>query len=225
MFCLSGVGSSISCDLFPPYEVNDGDVIGLVDLSTFNSIPNIESGVNNKFYYGEDELIEFNEGSYEVEDIERYLTERLPEGVEFKLKANNNTLKTEIRCNKKINFQKEGTIASVLGFSKKILEPNQYHFSDLPVNILKVHSIRVECNIVRGSFDNGIESHVLHEFYPTVGPGYKIVETPSTIIYLPVNARKVYNITVQLKDQTGSLINLRGETLSVRLHIKNGSSI
>lgn len=225
MFCLSGIGSSVSCDVFPPYDVKDGDVIGLVDLSTFNSIPNIEKGVNSKFCFGENEVIDFEEGSYEVEDIAKYIIDRLPVGTTLKLKANNNTLKTEIFCSKKIHFDKKGTIAPILGFSNRVLDANTVHTSDLPVNILKVNSIRVECNIVRGSYDNGIEGHVIHEFFPTVPPGYKIVITPGTVIYLPINVQRVYNLTVQLRDQNGDLINLRGETLSVRLHIKNGSSI
>lgn len=222
MFCLSGKGSSISCDIFPPYDTSDGDYeVGLVNLSTFNSIPNIEAGVNDKFYFGDEDLMmKFDEGSYEIEDIEKYIVNRLPAGVDFSLKANNNTLKTEILCNKRINFSKEGTIAPLLGFSNKILNAGVIYASDQQVNILKVNSIRVECNIVRGSYDNGTEGHVLHEFFPLVEPGYKIVETPGTVIYLPVNVHKVYSITVQLRDQNGDLINLQNETLSVRLHIK-----
>lgn len=222
MFCMSGKGSTISCDIFPPYDTSDGDyVVGLVDLSTFNSIPNIEAGVNNKFYYDDDDkVITIDEGSYEIEDIEKYIRNRLPKDIHFSLKANNNTLKTELLCGKRINFEKDETIASILGFSKKVLAADKSYESDLPVNILKVNSIRVECNIVRGSFDNGAEGHVLHEFFPLVEPGYKIVESPATVIYLPVNVQKVYNVTVQLRDQNGDLINLRDETLSVRLHIK-----
>lgn len=230
MFCLSGKGSRITCDMFPPYDVSNGEyVIGLVDLSTFNSIPNVETGVNDKFYYGkEGNSITIEEGSYEIEDLSNYIQGRLPNGLHLRLEANNNTLKTEIRCNEVIDFTKEKTIAPILGFTKKMLEPNKTHSSDAPVNILKVNSIRVECNIVRGSFDNGVESHVIHEFFPQVEPGYKIVESPGTVIYLPLNVQKVHTITIELKDQDNRPVNLRGEILSVRLHIKkvgNGSGI
>lgn len=220
MFCLSGIGSTVSCDVFPPYDTSDGDyVVGLTDLATYNSIPNIEEKINDKFYYG-NKVITISEGAYEIEDIEHYLKEHIDKKVELSLKANNNTLKTEIFCNETIDFRKADTIGPLLGFSNKLLTANQKHESDQPVSIIKVDTIRVECNIVRGTFDNGKEGHVIHEFYPTSEPGYKIVETPSTIIYLPVNCQRINNITVSLKDQNGYPINLRNETLSLRLHVK-----
>lgn len=92
---------------------------------------------------------------------------------------------------------------------------------------MKVDGIRVECNIVCGSYDNGRESHVVHKFYPNVGPGYNIVEIPNTIIYLPVNVGSVNNVSIALPDQDGNLVNLRNERLFIRLHMrqKDGSRI
>lgn len=229
MFSLSGRGSYISNDYFPPVDVSTGEwEIGLVDLMTFHSIPNIEKGINDKFYYGEDNVITIDEGAYEVEDLESTLKSKLVSGVELKLTANNSTLRSELFCSQKIDFTKKDSIATLLGFSKRVLDAGKTHISDTTVNIMKVDVIRVECNIVRGSYDNGTESHVIHEFYPNVGPGYKIVEIPNTIIYLPVNVASVNNVSISLKDQDGDFVNLRNERLSVRLHMrqqKNGSCI
>lgn len=187
MFCLSGKGPTISCDIFPTFEVNDGNyVIGLIDLATYNSIPNIEKGINDKFYYGS-HTITFDEGSYEIENIEKHLIENLASSVSLTLKANNNTLKAEIKCSETIDFSKSDSIGSLLGFSPTLLSANKRHVSDQPIKIIKVNTVRVECNLVKGSFNNGKEGHVLHEFFPDVEPGYKIIEVPSTIIYLPLN--------------------------------------
>lgn len=221
MFCLSGVGSTLSADIFPPYDTSDGEyLVGLVDLSTFNSIPNVENGKNDKLYLDNLDPIVLPEGSYEFEDIKREIGKQLPSGVMFDLIGNTVTLKTEIKSNVVVDFTRKDSIGPLLGFSEKKLVVNFINISDRPVDISGVYTIRVECNIARGSYDNGKESHVIHEFFPTVEPGYKIVEAPSTIIYLPVNTQKVSNITVQLRDQEGRLVNLRGETLSVRLHLK-----
>jgi hypothetical protein len=227
MLSLSGRGSCITKDFFPPIDVSQGDwEIGLIDLMTFHSIPNIEAGKNNEFYYG-DKSIAIDEGAYEIEDLETALKAKVGSDVELELKANNNTLKSEIKCSQRIDFTKPGTLASLLGFDNKVLDAGIKHISDRTVSIINVNVIRVECNIVRGSYDNGREGHVIHEFYPNVGPGYKIVETPNTIIYLPVNVRRISNITVTLKDQNGDRINLRNENISIRLHMreKNGSGI
>lgn len=228
MFCLSGKDSVISCDFFPAINLSKEEwEIGLIDLSTYNSIPNVEEGINNKIHIV-GETIELPTGSYEIEDIANYVKERVKKPEELLIRANNNTLKSEIFSTREIDFTKEkiDSIAPLLGFSRKTLDANKWYESDLPVDILKVNVIRVECNIARGSFDNGTESHILHEFYPTVEPGFKIVEKPNNVIYLPVNVKQLHNITIKLKDQEDRLINLRKETINIRLHLrKHGTSI
>lgn len=225
MFCLSGRGSIINCEVFPPFDVSSGNwEIGLVDLSTYNSIPNIEKDVNDKFYYGENGEVTIPEGSYEIEDLETAIESQLakaPNPTFFRLSANINTLMAEMRCSVDINFEKKNTVASLLGFENKIYKKDIVHHSSIPINIIKVNTIRVDCNIARGSFQNGIEGHTIHEFYPTVEPGYKILVIPNPIIYLPVNVQRVSNITVQLRDQDGALVNLRNEVVSLRLHLRN----
>lgn len=230
MLCLSGKSNVISCDYFPPINLSEGDwEIGLIDLTTYNSIPNVETGVNNLLHFGNGKPIELPTGSYEIDDIARLVEKRVKKPDELIIKANNNTLKCEIYTTKEIDLTKEFTIGPLLGFDSKKLAPekDKWHVSDHSVNILRVNVIRIECNIVRGSFDNGNESHVIHEFYPTVEPGYKIVEKPSNVIYLPIHIKQIHNITLSIKDQEGRPINLRGETVNLRLHLrkKDGVSV
>ena len=193
---------------------------------TYNSIPNVEENVNNKFYYGDD-VIDIPTGSYEIDDINGYLQNKIrkrnnkeSKQLKFILRANNNTFKSEIYSNLAIDFTKPNSIASLLGFNETILEPNKWHVSPLPIDIIITEAVRIVCNIVSGSLKNGIESHILHEFYPTVGPGYKIIEVPTNVIYLPVNTSRLHNITVRLEDQDGKLVNFRQETITVRLHLR-----
>lgn len=228
MFCLTGTTSVLSHELAYPIDVSSGGwELGLIDLTTYNSIPNIETGINDKFYYGDDKVITFPEGSYEIEDIEGFIVSKLGKEITFSLKANNNTLKAELYCSKKIDFRKPYNLATVLGFRPVIYDAEIHHTSDLPIDIIKVNSIRVECNITRGSFLNGQEGHVIHEFYPAEPPGYKIIEIPRNVIYLPVIAQTINTLTVSLRDQDGNLVNFRGERISVRLHLRhrNGYNI
>lgn len=228
MFCLTGVESTISHELPSPIDVSSGEwEMGLIELTTYNSIPNIETGKNDKLYYGDGKVISVPEGSYEIEDLEKNIISQLPKTVKFSLKPNNNTLKSELFCSEKIDFSKKDSLAQTLGFKNQIYIANETHVSQLPVDIIKVNSIRIDCNVTRGSYINGIEGHTIHEFFPVEPPGYKIVELPRNVIYLPVIGQRINNLTVTLKDQDGNLVNFRGERISVRLHLRrrNGSSV
>lgn len=225
---MSGKGSSLTCDVFPPLDLSKGEwEIGLIDFTTYNSIPNIEEGVNNEITIGTTS-VKLSTGSYEIDDIRDYIQRWLKDKkytYDFNVKANTNTLKVELFSNANIDFATNTSLASVLGFSKRKLEADKWHESDLPVDINKVNVIRVECNIARGSYENGVESHIVHEFYPAVPPGYKIVETPRNVIYVPVNVKQLQNLTVSIVDQDNKLINLRGETVNLRLHLRDGSRV
>lgn len=95
------------------------------------------------------------------------------------------------------------------------------HISDLYVDINRVNTIRIECNIIGGSYINNQQAHILHEFSIKVSPGYKIIEVPLNVIYLPVNVERLTSLILKLTDQDGNLLNFRGENITIRLHLKH----
>mgnify|MGYP003491875174 CR=1 FL=1 len=141
------------------------------------------------------------------------------------LEANNNSLKCEITSKHKIDFRQARTIGTLLGFSPKILDANKIYKSDISVDIIRLNIIMINCNLVSGAYINDKEIHTIYQFAPTTPPGYKIIEVPQNVIYLPVKTKLVDNITVTFVDQEGRLVNFRGETVTIRLHLKHGLSI
>lgn len=219
---ISGASSVLESEYFPPIELSSHKnyVLGLIELLTFNSIPNIDKD-HNKFYVGE-EVVSIPTGSYEIEDIESYLQSVLvTKNIDISIKPNNNTLRSNVKCNRDINFKPEDSIGRILGFTPRVLEANVFHESNLPVAILKVNALRVECNITTGAYINGRKVHTIHEFFPIVPPGYKIVEVPSNVIYLPIAVNTIDHIQLRIVDQDGDLVNFRGEIITIRLHIKS----
>ncbi|KAL7289984.1 hypothetical protein TKK_0000622 [Trichogramma kaykai] len=220
---LTGRSSVLEAQYFPVIELskNKKYEIGLVSLLTFNSIPNI-GPFNNKLYVEGVEPIQIPSGSYEITDVDQYLKKILQKNsISFELSADANTSRSIIYCDKNIDFSPKDSIAHLLGFQPQILEGGTRHLSDSSISITGINSIRVECNIATGAYLNGDRVHTIHEFYPTVNYGYKIVEIPSSIIYMPVSTTCIDNIQLQIVDQEGRFVDFQGETITVRLHIRS----
>lgn len=223
IFVLDGNCSILSSNLAEPLflDRNSEYVLGLTSFQSFNSIPNIDQ-TNNKFYCG-NKIITIPEGAYEINDLNEIIQSKVFEELNdavINITANNNTLKTLIKCTKDIDFTKTDSIGPLLGFKKRVLEANRDHESDSVANILKINALCIECNISTGSYKNGIPNHIIHQFFPSVPPGFKIIEAPDHVIYLPINVNTITNITVKILDQDGNIVNFRQETVTVGLHLK-----
>src|SRR6476469_5893123 len=103
-----------------------------------------------------------------------------------------------------------------------------YNKSEEIVNITKVNSVLINVDIISGSYVNGNQSPVIYSFNPNkVSPGYKIDERPNPkLIYYPVvNSPIINSIRVWLTDQNNNPIVLRGETVTVTLHLREVQNV
>lgn len=237
-FILAGRSSDLSIDVRPEIILDRPYEVGLKGLHTYNSIPNIEEGVNNKFYYwnadGEEKTISIPEGSYEITQIEKGLQDALLEESNItaddketreellSLKPNNNTVKCELYSKFRIDFTASDSLGSLLGFSNRVLPAGVWHFSDKPVDINKVHLVQVFCNLTTSSHFNEEQTHSLYEFMPDVEPGWQINEQLNPVDFKDVqpNLDSIRTINVQLVDQNSRLVNFRGEEIIIRLLLR-----
>ena len=130
----------------------------------------------------------------------------------IEISANTNTLKSEmfLKNNYEVDFRKDKSINRLLGFHS-ILYTSGFHESENMVNILTINSILVDIDIISGRYVNGSTQPIINSFFPDVSPGYKIIENPHNLLYLPITADTIHSITIWLKDQNGNELNLRGD--------------
>lgn len=208
--------------------------MALLNLETYYSFPNIDAS-NNNFRYSPDNgttwiNIDIPEGSYEIIDINEYIQRVMKENGHYNsttnqyyiaLEPNNNTLRSvlSISPNYKVDFTTANSIRSVLGFNAQVYTAG-YTESENIIDILYVSSLRVTSDIIDASYSNGETENIIYSFFPNVGPGYKIIEIPINLVYLPITLYTLSSMETKLTDQNGKLINLRGEELSMRFHIR-----
>ena len=137
------------------------------------------------------------------------------------ISANSNTLKSVLIIEQgyQVDFNQRNSLSKVLGFTGAKYEEG-FHESENVVNILTINSILVNIDIISGSYVNGTTKSTIYSFFPKVSPGYKIIESPVNLVYLPITLDTIDNLNVSITDQDNHLLNLRNEKLTITFHIR-----
>ena len=233
---LTTKSSEFEVSYFPSLDLDDKKwELGLLNFQAYNTIPNIDTR-NNKFHFDDGKgVIEIPTGSYEIKQISEYLSEKINEYYqknnknssegddELKvliLEGNTKTLKTEIWCIYSMDFTQDHSIGAFLGFFKEILSAKETHISESTLNISKVNVIRIITNITTGAYVNNKPTPSIFEFALAIDPGFKISITPQNIIYFPIIVKNITNLHIKVVDQDFDLVDFRGESISILLHLR-----
>ena len=119
-----------------------------------------------------------------------------------------------------VDFDIKNSIRSILGFEAKKYTGGKRYESENKINIIRVHSIFVHCDIINSSRVNGALAPVLYGFAPNVSPGEQIVFQPNHLIYVPLSLSTISSMTSWITDQEGRVLDLGGEQLTLAFHIR-----
>ncbi len=198
--------------------------LALLNLETYYSFPNINE-TNNKLRYRVDatsewKTIEIPVGSYEIRAIGDIISSNAG-ATNITLRPNLNTLKCIliIKGTYEVNFEGEASIHTVLGFNAAIYKKGT-HSGEHSVNILIINSILVHTDIITSTYQDGKMEPIIYSFFPNVSPGEKIIAIQQNLIYAPVTTDTIYRMTTWLTDQDNNKLDLRGETLTIRFHLR-----
>ena len=223
---VTGNSSHIETRYDPPIylEKDKSYELALVNLETYFSFPNIDTD-NNTFRYSADKGDTWKEvkipiGCYEIYAINVEIGRQIPNNA-ITVKPNINTLQSilTIAKNYLVDFTVANCLATVLGFNALVYKEG-INISQNIVNILRVNSILVNTNIITGSYLAGKQVPTIYNYFPNVVPGSNITSSPRNLIYVPVILDVISFMTVWMTDQNHRPINLRGEQLTIRFHLR-----
>jgi len=221
---------SISLDPKKRYEA------ALLSIDLYNSIPNI-TNENCVFRYSIDKglswkNIRLGTGSYELTTLNTEIQRMMAVNGDYDkdhqvfyidISANITKLTSIVNithADYKVDFRGKVNIGSVLGYKHEVIGFG-YNESPNIVDIMKVNAILVNVDIIIGSYVNGSNSPTIYSFAPNVSPGYKIVERPTpSLTFYPISRHEIDSMNVWLTDQNNDPVDLRGETITVRICIR-----
>lgn len=194
---LSNNRSNFSVNFEKPL-VLDSDreyAIGLVNLDTVYSFPNIEYDKNNKLGYTITNdnnnlyVVGVDTGAYDIDSINSARFQKMKEYGHYdsvnnksyiKFHHNKNTGRVEMSLKNgyKVYFDIDCTFRELLGFESKTYSKG-LNKSTKKVNIMNIKPIMIHVDVAEGSIVNGVLQPVIYSFSPNVPPSFNLIKKMS----------------------------------------------
>jgi hypothetical protein len=83
-----------------------------------------------------------------------------------------------------------------------------------------VDSIFINCDIIKGTYSNGVRGQVLYSFSPNAGVGTLLHINPRNLLFLDIDSTSLTSIRVWVTDQLGRAIDFRNEGSTFMLELR-----
>ena len=237
LITLSGIGPYISAQIPSPIELDHENFdykIGLKKIQTYYAFPNITENVNNQLKIRPGKSAKFipislHTGAYELSHINDAILTQLKEKtaiknpeIFFTLSANISTFKSVITLSGDgwaVDFNVIHSLASVLGFEKKLIEGKGIHSSKHTVQIQVFNSLLFLTDITYPSILNDKYIPYIYHHSKHTAPGFNIVVEPANISYKSLTTNVLSHINLWVQDEKGHAVNFNNENLTVELKL------
>lgn len=169
-------------------------------------------------------------GNYGLDDINNYLHSVMKINNDFTvvssvdtfditIGANYNTLRTKVTVSNNYRLDMTNGIRLLFGFESQIITATKEseNLADISGGI---DSLLIQCDIIQGSYLNNRSGQSLAAFLPSTPPGGSISVQPRSLIFCDVYVDIIRSIRITVTDQTGRLIDFRGEGSTYLLELK-----
>lgn len=126
-----------------------------------------------------------------------------------------------------LTFAWFGSFADLLGIPETMLPFVTSNTTDkdildklYPIRLSSCITINIHCNLTGNSYINGKASHLIYSIPLSQAPGYRLIEAPKDVVFLPVIDTIIDTIEVRITDQNNELIDFRGDHLVVVLELR-----
>lgn len=91
--------------------------------------------------------------------------------------------------------------------------------------IVKLDVLRINCDVISGSYINGEQRHVIHQFATSTShvKDQILVEIPKNLNYFPIKFKNLGSIQISIVDQEGELVDIHNADIICRINIKRAS--
>ena len=103
--------------------------------------------------------------------------------------------------------------------SNNIAFPGVYTNDEVILNLNTIDKIRLKCDCIDGSLQDGVKQSILFSFVIDKPSGYKVFCEPETIHYKKINESVLNTITFYLEDTINKVVNFNGETFTFTLQV------